>query len=834
MITQTSSPVQSRFDRLKERLLFLLLLLIQAAIFGRAFIEREIPRGADGLQYLTYQYYVLNNIVTAGEIPQWIPFMTHGMIGNLYYSFQAGLVQNVLLLLGPLLKGLPFLAFFQLGMFADELVLIAGSWMLARRYMKTPEARFFTTLSITAGSLWSDSIWFGLHFFYLIPLILYFFHRFIETGKVRYLAAVGTLNVFQAMSNAIYVLPVQSLAVFLYIVLYLITHPRQAVQRWKELRPTPALAASLALVLISLGALYVTVKLGYSEVVAQYSGRQTDGNVDLQGFLAYGGAPSLTAWVKNVLGLSPYIYFLFYTGVITIPFFLFGFAEAFRRPESRHLPLTFLFLALFSWGTWVSVFFYYLWPMMKMYRHLFATFCFAKLFIFFTAGVGFEKLISEPLKENKRKLACFMIAALMAAAAAVLLYLNRNGDLAQSLVYAPWSDMRQFLHVSDFQYAVMRIQRAAFFFFIGAVLFTLRPFLKLRQSLLVWTVLVLALQTADIYGYKLEERHQKMRPLTKEQSEVFSFQSTPYTARRSELFWTDGPQSRAALLFPFSYERNERVLHDSGIPPEKKIRMLLTPPMVQDGGEWWTYYAFLFKDQLHSSFRTDQWLRPLNKLLRTYWNQPLTEEAQPLGGIANVPGMLFPTFLSEPPVSLRKITGTSEDKIQFFSEAYQLESEEAVSRLIRNPHYEGDTLLLSPGTPESQGSPKPRAWQESQVPGSDRLRLPYGITRFDANHLVVSVTIPEGDPVWLYYADVWHPYWQVFVDGKRASLFRANLAYKAVPLPPGSHVIHFRYDTPGLAVVQIFWAWISALILLITFNLAFEVMRDPALSHEDT
>lgn len=65
------------------------------------------------------------------------------------------------------------------------------------------------------------------------------------------------------------------------------------------------------------------------------------------------------------------------------------------------------------------------------------------------------------------------------------------------------------------------------------------------------------------------------------------------------------------------------------------------------------------------------------------------------------------------------------------------------------------------------------------------------VQSFGANHLKAAVH-RERDG-WLYYADTWDPYWQATLDGGPVSVYRANLQYKAVPVPAGDHVVEFRH-----------------------------------------
>ena len=83
--------------------------------------------------------------------------------------------------------------------------------------------------------------------------------------------------------------------------------------------------------------------------------------------------------------------------------------------------------------------------------------------------------------------------------------------------------------------------------------------------------------------------------------------------------------------------------------------------------------------------------------------------------------------------------------------------------------------------------------------GSARL-LHYGNTE-----VVVAVDAPM--PAILLLNDVWHPWWRATLDGQPADILRANVIFRAVVLPPGTHNVRFTFapftgavaDLAGLA-----------------------------------
>ncbi|MBX9687736.1 MAG: YfhO family protein, partial [Candidatus Obscuribacterales bacterium] len=47
---------------------------------------------------------------------------------------------------------------------------------------------------------------------------------------------------------------------------------------------------------------------------------------------------------------------------------------------------------------------------------------------------------------------------------------------------------------------------------------------------------------------------------------------------------------------------------------------------------------------------------------------------------------------------------------------------------------------------------------------------------------------------YLVLTDVYYPGWQVYVDGEKAEIERANFAFRAVKLSAGKHELRFEYE----------------------------------------
>ena len=65
------------------------------------------------------------------------------------------------------------------------------------------------------------------------------------------------------------------------------------------------------------------------------------------------------------------------------------------------------------------------------------------------------------------------------------------------------------------------------------------------------------------------------------------------------------------------------------------------------------------------------------------------------------------------------------------------------------------------------------------------------LVRYEPNNVLLNCKTAQD--TFLYASDAFYPGWRAYVDGQRTEILRANLAFRAVKVPPGEHTIWFRY-----------------------------------------
>lgn len=218
------------------RLIFFLALIPEILLLASLALAHRMPGGHDGLQYFTLQYIFLNGTAVSGEIPLWMPFMSHGTVSTWWYAVQAAPMQQIFTLMGPLLRSVDFLPLFYAGLLGDMLLLLTGCWLLSERFFSFRWTRLFVCLTAAGSAVWVTQPWYNFHFYYGVPLVLYFLHRFLETSKWRHLFFAGNLLALQTLGNLPYFLPFTSLVCFLYLVFYGLCNLEKARRCLRSLR----------------------------------------------------------------------------------------------------------------------------------------------------------------------------------------------------------------------------------------------------------------------------------------------------------------------------------------------------------------------------------------------------------------------------------------------------------------------------------------------------------------------------------------------------------------------------------------------------------------------
>ncbi len=740
-------------------LLFFLVLAFELAMTAFLIFDKRLVIGHDGFEMLAHQWFFLNGRVSYGEYPLWTPYMSHGI--PMWWNFiRMDVFLNSLMVFADSLKGMNFLPFFYTGLFFDKFILLVGVWLLGKRYFNNPLTIFFVAVTVMASTVTLSQVSFPLVLFYSIPLTLYLLHRFFDTYNFKWLFLAVFL--FCVLSiNIYYFIPIISLAIFLYFLVYhfssgegLFKHARIAKKDFLWLAGIFAIGILLVVI-----ASLVRDPLMHMNTV----GRQLDGNNSLEIFLKYAGRTDLLKWWELFLGMSPQLDYTVYMGLLSLPLIVIGCTYS-KNPYKYPILFGAVFFILFACATPVSLVSYYIWPLMKLFRHIGLIAPLIKLYLCFLAGFGFEQLFDSAKAGNSKSvfqksiIGCIILllnglflCQLIKNPQAANFMMTQLGEYYQSSIVANFS--QDFISDSLFYMAV--------FSFVGAAIFLVRSLVGFPRYAASFIFVLMLVHVTDLYWYASQQVRLRSFPLTQEQYQLFDFQKIPFEKRRYDQ--ADMPGSRDFFMMVFQGTKCDSINN------------------------------FTFKDPVRSKYRSDFCLEPFDRLLKTFNYQTSSE-------------------------SFLKLAGSTEDKIQFFSDAYPSNSYKAISQMMKNKKYAGDVLFyLYPGD-LSTG-------QKTELDGVDlsanhRLKLSYEVVSFSPNQIIVDVDTSNQEGVWLQYSDIWHQNWKAEVNGKPENLYMGSLAYKAVPLAKGKNLVKMYIESKPIEYLYYFFAissliWIFLLIWLV-------------------
>lgn len=778
----TSDPPSRGLDVQFARFVFPAVLLFHFSFTFWQIASHRISSGHDGQQLLMLQHYFLNDRIASGEMPLWMPYMSHGTVSTWWYSVQAFKWQNALLFSGWIPSSANFFYVYHVGILLEELFFLVGMRLLAGKYIASPLALFFTLIAVSGSMISVDQPWFNLSLVSSVPMLLYLLHHFIDTYKSLYLVLACNLLFLQLLGGLPYFLPMFTFVVFLYFVLWFATSRGDlrrmlaGVVRWRTLT-----LAALSLTFSAIP-VYLAMTLGTEEIVSYNIGRDASGKVSQESFLTYGGQINFGKWLELAFGFSPYIDYTLYVGIACLPLAAVAVLAAFRKT----LPLTgtFLVLVLLSAGAFPAAIVYY-WPMMSYFRHIGLIGALARIFLILLAGCGFEALLTP------RKSSLFGAIAVCGGVLAALLWLATDARarlwaLDASLGFTPSNSI--FLRfVADDGKVVDRLIFTVLCA-IAALFLLLLMWLASSRWMRPLLATLAIVQAIDIASYKSAMLAHKTIALSPEAYESLRFVDMPFQKQRFR------PQLDAQKdPFKAALSQREQMVRES--IAQRPRSAVISNFDESYGTQNWALNSFLCFDEMGSSYRIDHWLAPFDHYLRAYSGQKLADHRPPGGWLPYV-GLLFP----DSHAAIGKISGSDPGKIQFFARAFPAQSAERVSQIITHPQYSGDTpvLLMAPNAKESSDG-RIANWDGEVVDQDSRMQLDYQILRFSSNRLEFTVENPLPVPIWLLYSDVSHPWWRAEVNGREQPIYSANLAYKAIRLLPGQNLVQFRCHAPLLA-----------------------------------
>ncbi|MFN2433247.1 MAG: YfhO family protein [Gemmatimonadota bacterium] len=144
-------------------------------------------------------------------------------------------------------------------------------------------------------------------------------------------------------------------------------------------------------------------------------------------------------------------------------------------------------------------------------------------------------------------------------------------------------------------------------------------------------------------------------------------------------------------------------------------------------------------------------------------------------------------------------------------EARVVDDSEALARLSDPAFDVGGVALLAEPLPLDDAAPTPEGAR-----GASAARGSVRYLEYQPNHLLAEVTSPA--PGYAVFSEAYHPYWTATIDGETARVVRADLAFRAVPVPAGTHRVRMEYRPRAFERAR--WVSLATLAAALSYGLA--------------
>ncbi|MEM7034593.1 MAG: YfhO family protein, partial [Chloroflexota bacterium] len=162
-------------------------------------------------------------------------------------------------------------------------------------------------------------------------------------------------------------------------------------------------------------------------------------------------------------------------------------------------------------------------------------------------------------------------------------------------------------------------------------------------------------------------------------------------------------------------------------------------------------------------------------------------------------GNIVPVFDADPQVNVY-LNLDALPRVLFVPQAHYVDSHEAAWEAIRAPAFNAqDTVVLESVPTTNQ--------QNTSATLADNPNLGIALLRYDLHTIEIGLTTDTSG--YLVLSDTHYPGWQATVDGQAAPIYKANYAFRAVPVPAGVHTVRMVFQP---------WSWrIGLVVSTVTF-----------------
>lgn len=354
---------------------------------------------------LFHSFY--SSLLKDGQWLSWISSGFYGVPSNyleiLFFSPTVAITYGI----GLLFRIEDVRALFILLSWLDASVLGIGLYLFTQFVLKSEKVGLWISASFFAVMPWFFDHDFSLRICYSIPLALYFWERFITSGRAVYLSYALLANIYGAIGVPPYFWPISLLVVFSYAVFRGTDKVRLTLPREDFVKAF----AGFGVVLCSLFYMYKAYHGVRDGLVLAPSGRNAQtGKSELITFLTYGGRVGQYFFHEWLSGVRLKRFPIHYPGILCVLLSLRVIWE-FRAAQARGLIGCLLLVGLVYAGGFGADLLYHFFPGISYYRHIGHLTGVLKIITILCAGFGL-KWVLERERQTERSLAAFAVGSL--------------------------------------------------------------------------------------------------------------------------------------------------------------------------------------------------------------------------------------------------------------------------------------------------------------------------------------------------------------------------------------------------------------------------------------
>lgn len=736
---------------------FFILALLVIAFNLPYFLDRAFYPSRDTKMGFETFYFFYNELLFHHQAARWVPYGNFGVDGTAFPLSMLRPPDFFVACIGAMMKVKNVLLLYKVVFVVEQWIYLAAMYLLSRLLFKKRSTVFIVCAAAIGSTVWLWQLNWNFYNHLLLPLVTYLLLLFFIKKRPEFFWLAGITALFWG----IYIGYVIVLWVFLLSIFcgFLFLNDTSALRHLFTRSASNILLFAFFLVFCWVYVHFVCSSFSHLSFSAPVRDITT-GKVSYDIFMTYGYVlASFPLLMSFIFGAPPYLPIgsewnnTVYIGLIPLVFFCWAVIRV-RKPFF----LAFLFMTMaLVWlsisGIFTSAAYHF--PGMRYFRCVQHVYGFVRTFMLICAGFGLEDFWSTATSRKFRYLASI---------AAALLFLFDLLAASRPHWVEHWLFIQQellpgFAHVTfgSVLFRVM-VNAAAFSICVAAYLLRKKIPSLVNDGKFIKVVCISAI-LLDMASFQ-----------------YVVFQDAPRLS----------VDERHLLESTRAHELKYQDQRLSG-PAARRQKEALELASRNDG-KGFTQYSYDF-------IQLDPCAVDKNTASELYCK--------------GVPDLLKLTG-DDPDSRYKIILGCESPKMRLVPNAVFLNNTIDIKSVLPALRNLNEVVILRDSKERTEGSP---------MADKEILDLREGpaVTRFSSNEVVVEASVHSDLGSWLVYSDAYHPYWRAAVNGKRARVYEAYLAFKAVRLPPGRNKVRFYFGTPFTNTVSAWFNFFGGFLLILLF-----------------